>query len=84
MFLNYHQNKFYKEKAATQAILGFASYIVTVFAAFFINFISYKQVIAYYPLFPIILKGAAYTAVVAPFVFFILSKALHIQLVPRL
>jgi len=71
LFLNYHQNKFYKKKIVTQILVSFGSYIVMVALALLFNFIAHKGFIADYPILPIIFKGGAYTAFLAPLIFFI-------------
>jgi len=80
LFLNYHQNKFYREKATTQVILLFACYLVMSAFVLCFSLISHKSSFAYQVLLDIALKGATYTALIAPFVFFVLSKILRIQL----
>ncbi len=80
LFLNYHQRKFYKEKIFTQALFGFCSYIFMAIFVFGFNSIAHRGFGPFYIFFNIVVKGALYTAVVSPLVFFVTSKILRIRL----
>ena len=80
LFLNYHQNKFYREKASTQVILGFCSYLFVSMLVFWLNALAHRELSISYLFFNILIKGAFYTAIISPAVFFIASKILRIRL----
>ncbi|NQT90288.1 MAG: rod shape-determining protein MreD [Candidatus Omnitrophica bacterium] len=82
LFLNHHQNKFFKEKFHTQILVTGLFYFLTCLLVLFVNSISDRAFIHYYPLMVIALKGAVYTGLVSPPVFFALSKSLRIRLAP--
>ncbi|NQT94871.1 MAG: rod shape-determining protein MreD [Candidatus Omnitrophica bacterium] len=83
-FLNFHQTKFYRERISTQGLVAFVSYIAMSFIVLLINLIAYKSALSYYMFLSIAFKGAVYTAIIAPGVFFILSKFLRIRLASTL
>jgi len=80
IFLNYHEGKFYREKAFTQIILLFASYLAMSLLIFGFNLLAYKTAFSYQTLLDVAIKGGAYTAFIAPITFFILSKLLRVRL----
>jgi rod shape-determining protein MreD len=79
LFLNYHQRKFYKERILTQALFGFCSYIFMAIFVFGLNSIAHRSLGLFYMFLNITVKGAFYTAVVSPLVFFAASKILRIR-----
>lgn len=80
LFLNYHQRRFYKERIFTQALFGFCSYIFIAIFIFGLNSIAHRDLGLFYIFLNIAVKGAFYTAVVSPLVFFVTSKILCIRL----
>lgn len=84
LFLNYHQNKFYKERVSTQALICFLSHCVAECMVLLFAQVSYKAPMFHYPFFNIIFKGALYTAFISPIAFFALSRVFKIDLAPSL
>jgi len=80
LFLNYHQRRFYKERIFTQALFGFFSYIFMAIFAFGFNSIAHRGLGPFYIFLNITVRGALYTAVISPLVFFVSSKILRIKL----
>ncbi|MFA5069046.1 MAG: rod shape-determining protein MreD [Candidatus Omnitrophota bacterium] len=80
VILNTHMNKFYKERPLVQICLSFISYVFMDACIVVLNTIAYRQAdILCFPVIPI-LKAAAYTCIVSPMVFIIVSRALRINL----
>lgn len=82
LFLSYHQRKFYKERSSTQIFVTFFSYFFITLLVLLFNIISEKASIPHYPFLDIALKGAVYTGLISPLVFFALSKVLRVRLAP--
>jgi rod shape-determining protein MreD len=80
LFINFHQNKFYKQRLSAQIGLSFISYIFIGAAVSAFNAAAYKQAYPFYQIINVTAMGAVYTAAIAPFMFFISSKALKIKL----
>jgi rod shape-determining protein MreD len=80
LFINFHQNKFYKQRLSAQIGLSFASYIFIGAAVSAFNAAAYKQAYPLYEIINLTVMGAFYTAMIAPFIFFISSKTLKIKL----
>jgi rod shape-determining protein MreD len=80
LFINFHQNKFYRQRLSVQIGLSFISYIFTGAAVSAFNAAAYKQAYAFNEIINLTVMGAVYTAVIAPFIFFISSKVLCIRL----
>jgi rod shape-determining protein MreD len=80
LFLNYNQRRFYKDKPLTQIIITFFCYIVVSTFALLCNLIARKGLVLSYPYFPVFFKGAFYTAVISPLVFFTLSKIFKVRI----
>ena len=79
LLLNLHQNKFYKEKFFTQTMLGFFSYMIMGVLALAFNSIAASASFFQYQFFIIVIKGAIYTAIITPLVFFLLSRVLRFR-----
>jgi rod shape-determining protein MreD len=82
LFLNQNQNKFFRERISAQFLIVFTAYLASNFLTVLFNAISYKAQIPYGIFLAIALKGALYTAFISPFLFFLLSKVLRIDLAP--
>ncbi|MFC1807821.1 rod shape-determining protein MreD [Candidatus Omnitrophota bacterium] len=80
MIISYHQNKFFRERISTQMMIAFISYFFVGVVIFLLNSFSSKSFPAHYSFLSLIVRGSAYTAVISPVVFFILSKILRIRL----
>ena len=81
LFLNRHQNKFYKEKPLAQIVLSFSAYIFVSICVFSLNAIAYRRLDFFYSGIDLIFKGSAYTCLVAPLIFLVVSRILRIKLV---
>jgi len=82
--LHYHQKKFYKELAFTQITLASLAYLFSSLLILSINMIASNTYSSYYPFLNIILRGAAFTGLVSPLTFFLLSKTLKVNLISGL
>lgn len=82
LFLTYHQRKFYKEKSFTQIFVTFFGYFFVSFSVLLLQSIANRASIPHYPFLNIAFKGAVYTGLIAPPLFFGLSKALRVPLAP--
>jgi rod shape-determining protein MreD len=80
LFIYAHQNKFYRERPFTQAVLGFSAYIFVSICVLSLNSVAYRQLNFFYNGIGLALKGAVYTCLAAPLIFLILSKTLRIKL----
>lgn len=82
LFLNYHQRRIYREAAHTQVMVNFASYLFVSVLAIAFTLVSSRTFSPHYPYLSILFKGALYTGLIAPLVFFIFSRLLRIHLAP--
>ncbi len=80
LLLNYHQRRFYKEKILARIMFGFCSYIFIAIFIFGFDAIAQRGIGSFYPFFNVAIKGALYTGIVSPLVFFVASKILRIRL----
>ena len=80
LFLNYHQRRFYKERILAQTLFGFCSYIFVAIFALGFNALAHKGLDLSYTFLSIAIKGALYTGIIAPLVFFTASKILRIRI----
>lgn len=84
VFLNYHQRKFYSERGTTQIPVGFFSSFLVSLLVLLLNIIAEQRLAPYPPFLNPAFIGAAYTGLISPPIFFLLSKALRVPLAPRL
>jgi rod shape-determining protein MreD len=80
VFINIHHNKFYREKTITQIVLIFFAYIFMGACVFLLNAVAYRQADFFYSTAGIVFRGALYTCLIAPILFFVISKILRIKL----
>ena len=80
LFLNAHQNKFYREKPLTQIALSFSAYIFVSICVFSLNAVAYRRLDFFYSGIDSMFKGAVYTCFAAPLVFLAVSRILRMKL----
>jgi rod shape-determining protein MreD len=78
-FINFHQNKFYAQRLSTQIGLCFLSCIFAGVVVLACNAAAYRQLYVFYESINLIIRGAVYTSVIAPFIFLILSRILRVN-----
>jgi rod shape-determining protein MreD len=79
VLINLNQNKFYRQRVSAQTGLSFLSYLFAGVSISFINMVAYRRVDLFYTNLGPIIQGAFYTAVIAPFVFFICFKIFRVN-----
>ncbi|MFH1867554.1 MAG: rod shape-determining protein MreD [Candidatus Omnitrophota bacterium] len=82
LLLNYYQRRIYREAAHTQVMVNFLSYLLMSAVVIMLNLVSSETHFSYYPYLGVVFKGALYTGLVSPLVFFIYSRVLRIHLAP--
>lgn len=82
VFMNYHQRKFYRERAGTQILITFLGCFIAGLLVIVLNIIAGQVLAPYRPFLIRVFKGAVYTGIISPLVFLLLSKALRVPLTP--